>query len=94
MTSSKMTSSKTPNHASALAARRADRERDGLQAMREYQAEQARIDANTARLRAARLAKEAADTAIEQAVEPKPVRGLAKAARRSAAQDQTRQSSD
>lgn len=89
-----MTSSKTPNRASALAARRADRERDGLQAMREYQAEQARIDANTARLRAARLAKEAAEAALEQAaVEPKPVRRLAKAARGSAAQGQTRQNS-
>lgn len=81
-----MTSSKTPNRTSQLAARRADRERDGLQAMREYQAEQARIDANTARLRAARLAKEAADAALEQdAVEPKAVRRLAKAPRRTSA---------
>jgi len=80
-----MTSSKTPNRTSVLAARRADRERDGLQAMREYQAEQARIDANTARLRAARLAKEA-DAALEPAaVEPKPARRIAKAARRTPA---------
>jgi len=81
-----MTSSKTPNRTSVLAARRADRERDGLQAMREYQAEQARIDANTARLRAARLAKEVADAALEPAaVEPKPARRIAKAARRTSA---------
>lgn len=78
-----MTSSKTPNRTSELAARRADRERDGLQAMREYQAEQARIDANTARLRAARLAKEAADATREQAaVAPKPARRLGKSVRR------------
>lgn len=42
------------------AAIKAERARDAAQAMRDYQAEQARIEANTARLRALRLAKEAA----------------------------------
>jgi hypothetical protein len=60
-----MASPKGPPHVAA-AARKADRERDALQAMREYQAEQARVDANTARLRALRLAK-AAEAAADQA---------------------------
>jgi hypothetical protein len=51
----------------SAAARKADRERDALQAMREYQDEQARVDANMARLRALRLAKEATVAAASQA---------------------------
>ena len=42
-------------------ARKVERERDAAKAMREYEAEKERIDANTTRLRALRLAKEAAD---------------------------------
>jgi hypothetical protein len=73
---------KAANRTAQLAARKADRERDALHAMRDYQAEQARIDANTARLRALRLAKEAAGAAVEQTVvAPKPARGVAKAVR-------------
>jgi hypothetical protein len=47
----------------AANAKKADRDREAAQAMREYQAERARIDANTARLRALRLASEAAGPA-------------------------------
>ena len=46
-----------------VAAKKADREREAAKAMREYEAEKVRIDANTTRLRALRLAKEAADAA-------------------------------
>lgn len=44
---------------------------DGKQAMREHEAEAARVNANTARLRALRLAKEAAD---RENPPPKPER--------------------
>jgi hypothetical protein len=57
-----------------VAAKKADREREAAKAMREYEAEKARIDANTTRLRALRLAKEAAD-----AVTAKDVRASAPA---------------
>jgi hypothetical protein len=77
---------KAPNRTAQLAANKADRQRDALNAMRDYQSEQARIDANTARLCALRLAKEAADAALEKtAVAPKPTRRNAKPARRTAA---------
>ena len=58
-----MTSPNSTTQRLAVAAKKADRERDAQQAMRDYQVEQQRIDANTARLRALRLAKEAADSA-------------------------------
>ena len=46
-----------------VAAKKADRDREAAKAMREYEAEKVRIDANTTRLRALLLAKEAADAA-------------------------------
>lgn len=64
-----MASPKTPEQRLNAEAKKATRERDALQAMREYHAEQARIDANTARLRALRLAREAA-AATESDQEP------------------------
>jgi len=63
-----------------VAAKKADREREAAKAMREYEAEKARIDANTTRLRALRLAKEAAD-----AVTAKDVRATAPPVKASAA---------
>jgi hypothetical protein len=56
-----MTKTKTVEQRMVAAAQKAGRERDAAQAMKEYAAEKARIDANTERLRALRLAKEAAD---------------------------------
>ena len=56
-----MSSRKEDDDKSVKAARKVDREREATQAMREYHAEKARVDANTERLRALRLAKEAAD---------------------------------
>ena len=58
-----MTSPKSVEQRLLAAAQKAGRERDAVQAVRDYQAEKARIDANTVRLRALRLAKEAADAA-------------------------------
>ena len=58
-----MTSPNSTPQRLAVAAKKADREREAQLAMRDYQVEQQRIDANTARLRALRLAKEAADAA-------------------------------
>ena len=65
-----MTSTKSIEQRLVAAARKAHREKEALQALREYQAEKARVDANTARLRELRLAKEAADAqaAPQQAV--------------------------
>jgi len=56
----------------SAAAKKAERERDGAVAMREYEKEKARIDANTERLRALRLAKEAADATAEAAAAEAP----------------------
>ena len=57
-----MTSSKVVDEQRIRAtAKKQDREREASQAMREYRAESARVDANTARLRALRLAKETAE---------------------------------
>ena len=56
-----MTSSKSVEQRMAAAANKARRDQDALQALRDYAAEKARIDANTLRLRALRLEKEAAD---------------------------------
>src|SRR4051794_34964693 len=56
-----MTDTKTVERQASAAAKKEERARDGVVAMREYEAEKARIDANTERLRALRLAREAAD---------------------------------
>lgn len=58
-----MTSTKTPEQRQAAAAKQANREREAAEAMRDYVAEKARIDANMARLRELRLKKEAAEAA-------------------------------
>jgi hypothetical protein len=52
------------------AAKKAGRERDALKAVSEYEAEKRRVDANTARLRALRLAKEADEAAAAAAAQP------------------------
>jgi len=64
----------------AAAAVKASRDRDALQAVRDYAAEKARVDANTLRLRALRLEKEAADAraAAERAEQKKAVGGTPK----------------
>jgi len=60
-----MTSTKSVEQRLVAAAKKAGKEREAVQAMREYQAEKARVDANTERLRALRLAKEQADAQAE-----------------------------
>jgi hypothetical protein len=55
------TISKGVQERSAAAAVKAERERDKAQAMQEYEAEKLAVQANIARLRALRLAKEAAE---------------------------------
>jgi hypothetical protein len=77
-----MATTRTPEQIEAIAIKKANREQDAAKAMREYQAEQARIDANTARLRALRLAREAADTAVVPAAKEKPIVKLKVAAAR------------
>jgi hypothetical protein len=57
-----MSSKKDGDPRPMTAARKAERERDAVQATKEYHAEKARIDANMERLRALRLAKAAAAT--------------------------------
>jgi hypothetical protein len=56
-----MTSTKSAEQQLAAAAKKATRDRDALQAARDYATEKARVDANTLRLRALRLEKEAAE---------------------------------
>ncbi len=56
-----MTTLKHASQASSAAAMKAERERDRVQAMQDYEAEQLARQANMARLRALRLAKERAD---------------------------------
>ena len=56
-----MTTLKRNPQSSSVAAIKAERERDKAQAVREYEAEQLARQANMARLRALRLAKERAD---------------------------------
>jgi hypothetical protein len=51
---------------SPIAARKVERDSDKAAAMREYQAEKLASQANMARLRALRLAKESADTQAAQ----------------------------
>lgn len=55
---------------SSLAGMKAERERDKAQAVRDYEAEQLARQANMARLRALRLAKERADTMTAAARRP------------------------
>ena len=62
----------------AVAAQKASRDRHALQALRDYAAERARVDANTLKLRALRLQKEAADAAAELAQGKKPAGGCRK----------------
>ena len=71
-----MSAPKSVEERMLAAAKKAGRERDAIQAMRDYQAEKARVDANTERLRALRLAKEAADAqaAAAQPADAKPKR--------------------
>jgi hypothetical protein len=68
---SRMTSTKTVEQRMVANAKKAFREQEALKALREYQTEKTRVDANTLRLRALRLAKEAAD-AQAAAAEPAP----------------------
>jgi len=73
-----MTSSKSAEQRLVAAAVKASRERDALQALRDYAAEKARVDANTLRLRALRLEKEAADArAAAELAEQKKTTGPA-----------------
>jgi hypothetical protein len=67
-----MSSRKDDERKSLTAARKLDRDREASLAMREYQAEKARVDANTVRLRALRLAKEAADAQTVAPAKEKP----------------------
>ncbi len=73
-----MTSSKSVEQRLAAAANKASRDQDALKALRDYAAEKARIDANTVRLRALRLEKEAADArAAAELAEQKKAAGPA-----------------
>ena len=74
-----MTATKTLEDRLLAATRKAGRDQDAVAAMREYQAEKVRVDANTLRLRALRLAKEVADA---QAAAAKPVTPRKPASRR------------
>jgi hypothetical protein len=78
-----MTSTKTVEQRLAAAAQKARRDQDALKAVRDYAAEKARVDANTLRLRALRLEKEAAEakTAAELAEQKKAAAGVPKRAR-------------
>jgi hypothetical protein len=77
-----MTSTKSVEQRLAAAAVKASRDRDALQALRDYAAEKARVDANTLRLRALRMEKEAADAkAAELAKQEKAAGGAPKRAR-------------
>lgn len=63
-----MTLAKVNNHMAA--ALKAERERDKIQAMRDYEAETLARQANMVRLRALRLAKESADAQATTARRP------------------------
>ena len=71
-----MTTMKGVKSASTAAAKKAERERDMAQAMREYEAEQRALKANMARLRALRLAKDRAESKATTA--PRSARKTAK----------------
>jgi hypothetical protein len=78
-----MTSEKSIEQRMLAAAKKAKREQEAIVALKEYQTEKARVDANTVRLRALRLEKEAADAkaAAEKPPEPKKTSKAAKASR-------------
>jgi hypothetical protein len=78
-----MTSTKSVEQRMAAAAKKASRDSDALHALRDYAAEKARVDANTIRLRALRLEKEAAEmrVAAELAEQNKSASGASKRAR-------------
>jgi len=78
-----MTSSKSVEQRMAAAAQKASRDQDALKAVRDYAAEKARVDANTLRLRALRLEKEAAEAraATETAEQKKAAGGAPKRVR-------------
>jgi hypothetical protein len=59
-----MTAEKSVEQRMLAAAQKVKREQDAISALKDYQAEKARIDANTLRLRALRLEKEAADAKV------------------------------
>jgi len=65
-----MTSTKSVEQRLAAAAKQVNRDREAAEAVREYAAEKARVDANTARLRALRLQKEAADALAAPPAKP------------------------
>jgi hypothetical protein len=67
-----MTAEKSVEQRMLAAAQKAKREQDAIAALKEHQAEKARVDANTLRLRALRLAKEAADAQAAAALPVKP----------------------
>jgi hypothetical protein len=75
---------KTLEQRMVAAAQKSARDSDAAKAMREYEAEKLRVDANTARLRALRLEKEATDAkaAAEQAAAAKPKAAKSKTASR------------
>lgn len=86
-----MTSSKSVEQRLAAAAKQANRDREAVQAVREYAAEKARVDANTLRLRALRLEKEAAEAQVAPAAPPARKKPAARATKpaRSASQSRT-----
>ncbi len=67
---------------SLVAAAKADREREKTEAMREYQAEKIAAQANMARLRALRLARESIKESTASQPQPAPRPAKRKAARR------------
>ena len=67
-----MTSTKSVEQRLAAAAKQANRDREAVAAVRDYAAEKARVDANTLRLRALRLEKEAAEAAAKATQPAKP----------------------
>jgi hypothetical protein len=67
-----MTTEKSVEQRMLAAAQKAKRQQDAIAALKEHQAEKARVDANTLRLRALRLAKEAADAQVVAAPPVKP----------------------
>lgn len=65
-----MTSTKSVEQRLAAAAKQVNRDREAAEAVREYAAEKARVDANTLRLRALRLEKEAAEAQAAPPAKP------------------------
>jgi len=73
-----------PLNAEARSQRNARRQEDATKAMKEAATEARRVEDNTLRLRALRLAKEAADAAALAAAPPKPAKGKKAAAKKKA----------